>query len=66
MSKLQEIVEGWRNVVFPNEHAEKVANARAAICARCEYIKAGKCGKCGCNLAAKTRSMKSKCPMDKW
>lgn len=66
MSKLQEIVDGWKNVVFPSENVEKVSLNRAVICSRCEYNNGGTCGQCGCRLVSKTRSMKSKCPMGKW
>ena len=30
-SKLSEIYNGWKNVVFPNEHIEKIAKAGASI-----------------------------------
>lgn len=65
-SKLYEIVEGWKNYSFPTPHTEKVAYARASICATCPFNQGLKCGKCGCVLAVKTRSMKSKCPVNKW
>jgi hypothetical protein len=64
--KLFDIIAGWKNYMFKSEHAEKVARARAAICAKCPEVKGMTCGKCGCILSAKVRSMKSKCPIDKW
>lgn len=65
MSKLSEITEGWKNLVFKSPHVEKVARARASICATCPH--AGRtCAKCGCVLESKIRSMKSKCPINKW
>ena len=27
-AKMSEILNGWKNVVFPNEHVEKIAKAR--------------------------------------
>lgn len=66
MSKINEIIEGWKNVVFPNNYTENVAYNRASICGRCEHYDKGKCKKCGCNLVAKTRSMKAECPINKW
>ena len=65
-AKLSEIFNGWKNVVFPNENVEKIAKARASICADCEYNVISRCKKCGCPLIAKTRSMQSHCPLKKW
>ena len=65
-AKLSEIFKGWKNVVFPNENVEKIAKARASICADCEYNVKSRCKKCGCPLIAKTRSMQSHCPLKKW
>ena len=45
-AKISEIFNGWKNVVFPNEHIEKIAKARAAICATCEYNVKSRCKKC--------------------
>jgi hypothetical protein len=66
MSKFEEIFEGWKNRLFKNQTIEEEANKRAAICFLCPYNKNNKCGKCGCNLSAKIRSPKSKCPENKW
>jgi len=65
-AKMSEILEGWKNVVFANEHVEKIAEARAGICATCEFNVNSRCKKCGCPLIAKTRSMQSHCPLKKW
>ncbi len=65
-AKLSEIFNGWKNVVFPNEHVEQIAKARASICSTCEFNVKNKCKKCGCPLIAKTRSMQSHCPLKKW
>ena len=65
-NKISEIFNGWKNVVFPNEHVENIAKARASICAGCEYNIKNRCKKCGCPLIAKTRSMESHCPLKKW
>ena len=65
-SKVSEIFNGWKNVVFPNEHVEKIAKARASICGQCEHNVKSRCMKCGCPLIAKTRSMQSHCPLKKW
>jgi hypothetical protein len=67
MSKLYEITKGWKNYIFKNPHVEKVAYARASICAKCpELNESNKCSKCGCFMPVKTRSMDSKCPLNNW
>jgi hypothetical protein len=80
MSKLQEIYDGWKNLIIPEEklkpHIEKVAKARLNICNTCEFDSLKDeslklrfdrhCTNCGCTLAAKTRSLTSSCPIDKW
>lgn len=65
-SKLSEIAEGWKNIVFRNPEVEKLAKARAAICAGCKYNVNSRCTECGCPLIAKTRSVTSYCPKHKW
>ena len=65
-TKVFEIIEGWKNYAFPTPHTEKVAHARASICATCEKNKNKKCSSCGCILSVKTRSMDSTCPINKW
>ena len=65
-AKVSEIFNGWKNVVFPNAHVEQIAKARASICGDCAFNVRSKCSKCGCPLVAKTRSMKSHCPLNKW
>ncbi len=66
MSKLTEIVQGWKNVIFPNKEAEQMAIKRAVICAECPFNINNTCQQCGCPLIAKTRSPQSKCPEGKW
>ena len=80
--KLQEIYDGWKNLIIPEEHLkphiDKVATARINICNTCEYdsnkslttmakIRFDRhCTHCGCTLSAKTRSLTSECPIGKW
>lgn len=66
MGSLQEIVEGWKNVLFQDPEVEAEALRRATICSGCPFNEKNKCSKCGCPLVAKTRSMKSKCPDKRW
>lgn len=64
--KFDEIKEGWKNYMFPNEKVEQIAKKRASICSDCDQNGFGVCKACGCPLAAKTRSPESKCPLNKW
>lgn len=70
MGQLGEIVEGFKNLLFKNELVEPIALKRMEICATCPLRTDDRCdrtkGGCGCLLAAKIRSLKSKCPKDKW
>jgi len=66
--KLNEIQDGWRNVIFKNDEVEMLAFKRASICAGCDSNVNNTCKECGCPLIAKTRSTKetNKCPLGKW
>lgn len=82
MSKLQEMYDGWKNLLVPSEEMksiiERIATARLNICNTCEFdsnkVKTTMtkvrfdrhCTNCGCTLAAKTRSLTSSCPLEKW
>jgi len=82
MSKLQEMYDGWKNLLVPNHEMqpviERIAASRMNICNTCEFdsdkvsntmtkIRFDRhCTKCGCTLAAKTRSLTSSCPLEKW
>jgi hypothetical protein len=62
----KEIIEGWGNYIFPDPEVEKIAKERALICSECPNNKLGICSECGCPLISKTRSINSKCPINKW
>lgn len=72
MSKAKEIASGFGNLLkntfkLSDAKVEEVATARAAVCQACEFGKdRTRCGKCGCVLAAKVRSMNSSCPINLW
>ena len=66
------ILEGIKNNAFKNEHVEQIAAERMAICQKCpsldtegsECMVPGTqpcCGKCGCSLQLKLRSLSSDC-----
>lgn len=67
-----QIVEGIKNSIFKKEHIEEVAQERMMICEDCNHLdKEGAkclvsgtqpcCGKCGCSLRLKLRSLSSGC-----
>jgi radical SAM superfamily enzyme len=66
MSQVQEIYQGFKNLLFKDEEIEKLADARLNICFECPNRKEYTCGLCGCFLKAKVRSIQSTCPIDKW
>lgn len=66
MSKLEEIISGWSNVIFTDPKVEEEALRRAKICSACENNINNICHICKCPLIAKTRSSKSECPIKLW
>ncbi len=76
MSKLKQILEGWKNLAIKDEEVEKIALPRLEICSQCEQNSSypeeltlmSYCKGCGCNLNAKTRCVGCKCPepFNKW
>jgi hypothetical protein len=71
------IIDGVKNNLFKKEHVEIIATKRLNVCKSCEEFDGnGKtclmpgtqpcCGLCGCSLAFKTRSLSSKCDINKW
>lgn len=81
MSKFEEIIDGWRNHIFPSKKKagmiKRVSNERLLICHSCPFHSKNTpihlrlrpdayCTDCGCTLIAKTKSLKSSCPQGKW
>ena len=71
-NQAKEIANGYKNLLksklgLSSENDEKVFRARRKVCDSCEFKSAmDRCLKCGCPLAAKTRSLISKCPEGLW
>jgi hypothetical protein len=65
-SKLKEIYEGWKNVIFPTPEIKALAKERALVCAECDVLVFGVCSRCCCPHMGKTHSPDSRCPMNKW
>ena len=66
MSKIAEIIDGWKHYIFRDDSIEALARERTEICRVCPELRGLKCGVCGCLISAKVRSRKSKCPINKW
>jgi ribosomal protein L37E len=73
MSKIQEIADGWKNVIkhelgYSSEEDVNIFDSRRQICNACAYrdVEKDKCTKCGCPLVAKTKSLKTLCPEGYW
>ena len=72
MGIIKQIAEGWANYMLGRE--DVVSKIRMKICKSCEHISTKHnskrpdvhCVKCGCTLAAKTRSLGSECPIGLW
>tara|TARA_R110000803_G_scaffold129900_3_gene197295 strand:- start:329 stop:547 length:219 start_codon:yes stop_codon:yes gene_type:complete len=70
---IREIANGYKNLIksklgVSDEKDEEIFSARREICNACNYRKekTDRCGLCGCPLAAKTRSLITKCPDKQW
>ena len=51
-----------RNII----HDEEVLKMRWDICTACEFLKDGKCEKCGCFMKVKHKLAMASCPEGKW
>ena len=75
---ISEIIEGWKNHLFPqNSLKELITNTsatRMAICNECPKHSKNfsslrgddHCTVCGCTLLPKTKCLSCKCPEDRW
>lgn len=62
MSRLSEIYDGWKNLIFENPAVEEEAKRRMKICVGCPKLGATNvCKICLCYMPAKTRSPESFC-----
>lgn len=72
MDKAKMILEGYTNLLksklFPSDsEIEELSKKRMVICNSCSHLKTLKtCGKCGCYMPAKTRSVTANCPLKYW
>lgn len=66
MSKFQEIINGYKNLIWENPEIEKLAMDRALVCSTCPSNVDNKCKICGCFIPAKCHSEYSRCPKGLW
>jgi hypothetical protein len=67
MTRLTEIYEGWKNVIFPTPEIEALAKERIQVCVGCEHLNIlNICSKCCCPHIGKAHSPESRCPENKW
>ena len=61
VNKLNSIITGWRNILWPDPLIEEIAMARAEICAECTSNDGNWCIDCMCFIPAKARSLAERC-----
>lgn len=77
MSKLSQVIEGWKNHLIPPENMKEfismVSKDRMEICNICPENSKNKsksmialCSLCGCPLITKTKALTAGCPINKW
>ena len=78
MVNFHNIIEGWRNSLFPSRYIREVSAARLVICRGCEFNSRNQkghflrrdehCTDCGCTLSAKTKCLSCCCELEepKW
>jgi hypothetical protein len=63
---LDNIADGFGNLMFKNPEIEKLATERAKICAVCQQNHNEWCKMCGCYIPAKVRSRVEMCDGGLW
>jgi hypothetical protein len=68
MDEFEQIVNGWKNLIFKNPASEEVGKKRLAICLSCIHRKkiTNRCGVCHCFIPAAVRSSNKRCLKGKW
>ena len=69
---IKNVTEGYYNLLkhkikISRKDIEDMSQFRLEVCASCEDLRKDlSCDVCGCDLNAKTRATKAKCPVGKW
>lgn len=66
MSKLKNIINGYKNLIIRDETMHPLYLSRLEICKTCPNNISGICKLCGCIIAAKARSPEEDCPGNYW
>lgn len=72
IQEASEIVNGFKNLIkskllLTSKEENELFQLRMNVCDLCKYKSEEQiCNKCGCYLPAKTKSSKSKCPINLW
>lgn len=68
IEEINQIAEGWKNLIFKNPVSEEMGKKRVAICLPCNHYKSitMRCGVCNCYVPAAVRSSQKRCLKGKW
>jgi len=71
MTKINEIIQAWKNYVKPTGEVSEIAAERMEVCSKCpakdfNVITGFYCSICACPLAGKTHSPINSCDLNKW
>jgi len=70
MGSINDILEGWGNLILRPEHNSELVSSRILVCNDCPIRTGVMCDKrkggCGCVIVAKVRVEESGCPKGKW
>lgn len=69
VEQINQIAEGWKNLIFKNPVSEEMGKKRLAICVDCKpHFKEVtlRCGVCNCFVPAAVRSSQKRCLKGKW
>lgn len=64
--QIAQIFSGLMNNLIPRKAINDLAKIRMSYCRECPFKKGRRCGKCGCFLTIKTKSLNASCPENKW
>lgn len=68
MDELNELISGWKNIIFKNPTTEELGKKRLVKCITCQHYNKNskRCKLCGCFVQVAVRSIPKKCPVGKW
>lgn len=66
MSKIKQIIQGYKNLIIEDKELEPLFQSRYETCLTCENNKLGVCKLCLCPVIAKSHSPLEDCPAHYW